>query len=792
MANLTNLFTKYRPNQIKDAQQFLKIYQTESGRKLIDSYIDARLPIRYQGRPLIFYLKMFQDAASMVSSELPGGMDQKYKNEYFSSKKSPDSSKSFLVKYSDDEKRLHLFSLAVNRSEQQQPLLANHLIPEEVDNINDDGARRKEIERRINEEDKKEELTLSSSKRTTEAKEEQPQSQKQETPKESSLSSESVTSAPSPTLSERLNPIIQRLKQFETPSSIKNAVSYSQRKLHGLITRFPREIIGGAAGAAAGLFWGGPPGAALGFIIGGISGRVTGNIILQRPTRPQSNLGIPDVDLSNFILPNGRVLMPIAGGSENPRELETFPDIDTPKNNNNKHSSSNLNPLSWLRIGLVGPAAVGIIFGLAGIILFFGFLGGSSSNPDNVSPSGDVTSCTFYRGGDSTPGLKFRTPEWPKLINNVSSRVGVPPSIVAGILRVECPECFYTNDPSYLENDFDDHNSFDEDTQQPVAFGATQFTPTTWLDIVNSNELKERFPEKTGFIPVWVKSRDFIDKYHGNLSNPLGNQITQKRYQDPNDPLYKQTTEDKMRIYSIKDEIIATAIKAKLDAGTNPVYNEATIRQIASSYYGGCEYSQNGQTYSYCSDLWNSYKGCKSAASSGGLLDNILQWTQTIINNFDKKSSSILLSPITNNGYTAAASNNYACTYLVIDSFNLAGFSGLDKAVHGLVVNMENFWKKSSSLGYIYLDYQQNHQVLKDVQPGFAMFQEEKPGVTTYNEHVSIVKENTVDKTTGTGHITTYDSNAGKYTGWTYSVDNWEIQNNFNPDEKITGFGGHI
>lgn len=197
---------------------------------------------------------------------------------------------------------------------------------------------------------------------------------------------------------------------------------------------------------------------------------------------------------------------------------------------------------------------------------------------------GQIASCTFYRGGDGAKkeedaGLRFRIAEWPALINEVASKVGVPSSVIAGLLRVECPTCFYSQDPSYIRNDYDDH--FSEVGGVPVAYGATQFTPQTFKFTFerNKTELQEKF-SKTSY------SLDINPTDRANLNNPV------------------------LRMYSIRDSIIASALKARADSGG--VFDEAGVKKAVKAYYGGCEYDQGGKEWNYCEDVWKSVSQCQA------------------------------------------------------------------------------------------------------------------------------------------------------------------------------------
>lgn len=128
----------------------------------------------------------------------------------------------------------------------------------------------------------------------------------------------------------------------------------------------------------------------------------------------------------------------------------------------------------------------------------------------------------------------------------------------------------------------------------------------------------------------------------------------------------------------------------------------------------------------------------------------------------------------------------YWCTYLVADSYAAAGFTGFNRGTLGAVVNMAPFFaNRGKELQF--LDYRtgSHEDILKRVQPGFAMFFISVPGVHTGKEHVAIVKTVQIDAK-GNGFIDTIDSNFPK-PGGHYVVSGWTITNAFYP---VDSFGG--
>ncbi len=423
-------------------------------------------------------------------------------------------------------------------------------------------------------------------------------------------------------------------------------------------------------------------------------------------------------------------------------------------------------------------AAIGAVLLITIIIVII--LGGGEGG-GSIPSGGDVASCTFYRGSDTTPGLKFRIQEWPTLITEASSKVGVPASVLAGILRIESPNRFYTPDPDFIKNDFDNNSS-------GIAYGTMQFYPPTFRGVFRRhvNEMKELFNKTDVSIDTTI-TQDHME------SNNL------------------------LRIYSVRDSVIAAAFKIRDDVGIGSPYDKSAIERIVIAYFTQCAYTSNGKTYNYCDDLWQSVSSCQQGSPGSRPADtsSILGWTENISSvleigpdifipndpnpNQHNTDYDRVVQIITNGTYTATRRTGelidtsprglYWCTNLVIDSYNLAGKAGLGLN-HQAVVNMNNFWKTSSrdfNSGYIYLDYlNDNHQsVLSALNPGFAIFFESVPGVFTGNEHTAIIKDKHLDSN-GNGWIETYDSNTNSKTH-RYPIFGWNVKNQ---RYTLVGFGG--
>ncbi|MBI2031601.1 MAG: hypothetical protein HYT08_03200 [Candidatus Levybacteria bacterium] len=243
------------------------------------------------------------------------------------------------------------------------------------------------------------------------------------------------------------------------------------------------------------------------------------------------------------------------------------------------------------------PAAIIIVIVLIILFTLFMLLGGGSGvaldsqggstggsqPPGGGSGSGDISSCVFYRGGSSTVEVMFGNPQMAAVVADISNRVGVPPAVVAGIMRVESEGAFTRTDPAYLENDYDAVSS-------GVAYGIMQFTPGTFAGVFTRNAVEM----KTLFDKDGVKTTI--------------------------DPPNNMAPANILRIYSIRDSITAAAFKVKNDKqsinGDGP-WDQTTVYEIARRYYGCLRYGPGGCSegpYNYGEDVWNSYINCQATS----------------------------------------------------------------------------------------------------------------------------------------------------------------------------------
>ena len=248
-----------------------------------------------------------------------------------------------------------------------------------------------------------------------------------------------------------------------------------------------------------------------------------------------------------------------------------------------------------------------VFLGALFLLMFFGgILGGITGTPiaptteaPAISPTqgiANLAQCSYY-GASGT--LKTGNPTLAELVSDISSKVGIPGSLLMGILRIESIPGFTSKDPNYLANDYDGTVSSKD------AVGIAQFEPDTFAGIFNKykTELAKIFG-KTGFI-----------KYKTDPVVP-----------SPNDSI--------MRITSIKDSIIMAAYKIRDDknagVGSAAAWDENAARLVARRYYGACSYE--GASGRYCEDLAKSFINCKSATFASADVGQIGQIVQGIQN----------------------------------------------------------------------------------------------------------------------------------------------------------------
>lgn len=406
-----------------------------------------------------------------------------------------------------------------------------------------------------------------------------------------------------------------------------------------------------------------------------------------------------------------------------------------------------------------------IIFGLLlFLILGTGFIGGpgipgipGGNVGTNPAGGGNLASCTFTRANNPQPIKSTILQGW---IASAANSAGIPPAVLASVAMHESQ--------SFMANADDNHDAiktnnycnpgiiFCEDGHGNVLHSKRGVNdPCSASEIASGN----RNAQAKGIMQL-------LDIYNpGNLC-------------------------------SITDSLAIAANKLKGD-GITQTPTQDQINKAIQKYYNSCSYG----SFSYCNEVWNDTQKCSATPfiPPNPSLASILSWDEKIVNALTIGIGNLfskLTADITNGTYHTTASDNiYWCTYSIIDSYNLAGFSGLSKNSHAAVYFMEKFWMESNS-SYKYLDYLTNKAVLSAAQPGYAIFMYWQPRTHTQYEHVAMVTGVDIDSKTGSGYINTRDSNS---TGikHTYTVTNWVISGLPNVVEggvphpyQVTGFGG--
>lgn len=275
-------------------------------------------------------------------------------------------------------------------------------------------------------------------------------------------------------------------------------------------------------------------------------------------------------------------------------------------NISNQVSSSSLirGPSKKLAWALIGAFFLFFILGAVAGIPTSGPPGEATPISLSVNgPSVDLAQCSF---AGASGNLKIGNPSLADMVSDISAKVGVPGSVVMGILRIESVPAFTNKDPNYLANDYDAVVS------SAGAIGISQFLPSTFSGVFLSN--------KDGIFQKFQKAA-------------VSTTIESPTIPPPNDNV--------MRITSIRDSIIMAAyfIKEKKNAGvgsTTP-WDENAARIVAGKYYGTCSYE--GATGSYCDDLAQSFTNCKSPSAYLADIGQIRQIVSGIQNNCSYKTS---------------------------------------------------------------------------------------------------------------------------------------------------------
>lgn len=185
----------------------------------------------------------------------------------------------------------------------------------------------------------------------------------------------------------------------------------------------------------------------------------------------------------------------------------------------------------------------------------------------------------------------------------------------------------------------------------------------------------------------------------------------------------------------------------------------------------------------------------------------VLTWAQTISNSLERGQATWynrMMTSISNGtpadcpSYTAYKRTGqglsdpfalywYWCTFIVLDSYNLAGLTGMD-LTQADVRDMHIFM--ANTPGYHFVDYRTDKKgALSKIRPGYAFFVE-KVFLQHQGNHTGLIHTINIDSH-GNGTITTLESNNYNKSN-TWNVAEWEVLNPDYGNRPLVGFGGPI
>lgn len=428
---------------------------------------------------------------------------------------------------------------------------------------------------------------------------------------------------------------------------------------------------------------------------------------------------------------------------------------------------------------------------IVGLLIFLMF-SSSLTNPGGISDvqtpqpapivgSGDLASCSFTRAGTKNTIKSSVLRGW---ITDAANLHGIPPAILASVAMHEAQGFLITKGDDSPEIQSGQYCA----DGKPVCVDMS-LNRAISTEACTSEQLAQPLPSDS--------------------SKPLYRTATAKGLMQLLD-IYNEG----FPFCDIKANIqkAAETLKGKLGAGSWS--NGDDIKKSVCGYFG--KPNQTSCVYpggDYGPEVSEDQLRCQQTGTTTPFtpipynpsLATIVQWDERIVNSLEPGFwglyNKLMVNPpdgITNSPdgtyrtgiWPATGEGNlYWCTYSIVDSYNLAGFSGLDKGAHGGVVYMRIFWKgaQAQNLGYKYLDYEGNKGVLNSVHPGYAMFMELDSGRHTGFEHVAMVIEINIDHR-GNGNIKTRDSNSSSGRKVReFSIEEGNIKNTSYP---VRGFGG--
>lgn len=424
---------------------------------------------------------------------------------------------------------------------------------------------------------------------------------------------------------------------------------------------------------------------------------------------------------------------------------------------------------------LVALSLLGFIVLVGGLTAFAPNPTPGEAAPVGTNPTSDISSCKFTRGGDSVKELTYKSPLLLNYIQEASNLTGIPPVVLAAFIRVETPGTVIKND-----DEIRSLSSVANCSRSGTgALGPMQLQPEGTTG--NAKDAIANGAKLIGIKYEDLTEEDYCD-VRKNIIMGAGFILKKMSYSTPKYPKsYGDGT--------------------KWDASwTND--NQA-IEKLVAGYYGCHLYGGAADCtgpYNYANDVSTSIQSCQPASTpaippAGPVptekLAQIVYWAGVVNNALEKGSTGSwdkVQADISNDGYTVtkqpgAPGAKYWCTYLVVDSYNLAGVKGLSIVNHGLVRNMQTFWQNPPA-GYFYIPFDQKIEAWQQVKPGFAVI---RIHPTNYQlDHADIVSNFHIDKR-GNGRIDTLDSNG--FHDWSSAIaDGQPTDTSF--AAPIAGFGG--
>ncbi len=257
----------------------------------------------------------------------------------------------------------------------------------------------------------------------------------------------------------------------------------------------------------------------------------------------------------------------------------------------------------------------------------------ASATSLNLTPStgsGDISSCTFYRG---TSGAKFSSPLLISYINRASQISGIPATVLAGIVKVESTvgadsatgKAYSIS--NYSDEDvkaMSDTSRINTNIDQTIdgaealcprsatgALGITQIQPGAAV----LDQVKEIVPQGNTYTPNYQAHPDLTKglqmlKTAGLLDQSKTDaNLTVEDYCDPQKNLILSA-----------GVILSKLGIDKWETPTDPKAYEELVNKVATRYYG-----QDGQTDLYSSSLWRSVSSCLVVSSNAPDFDNLMR-----------------------------------------------------------------------------------------------------------------------------------------------------------------------